>query len=318
MAANFDFDTPIAPPTSVKKKPAQFDFDERAVKEPEDNEYQRLMKTFNELPWYKQGAVAADDIVRTFASGVTMGALDDRLGPEHAQAVKEARIRAGLAGVGGDITGMVASPVTRAVGYGAQAIKPVGKGIMKMLGRLGVDIGEGAALSGTAAAIGGRPEQVIEDAKTGGIINAIAPRALQAIGKAGKYGAGFMTGTDPAKFTKAFEAGADTDISKAFRLGQQGKQPVAADVFRAAEQKFNRGFQNLDSLKQAKADLKAKYITPKGKFDGTKEEKNAYYEMMKILEKQTGVTTREAESLRRNLGSFTKKESPVIKDIASR
>jgi hypothetical protein len=315
------------PPISLKKAgdPGYNEFrelmgynDEALIKPTADQEYAtKLNKAFKQMPWYKQGAVAADDTARVFASGITLGALDDRLGPEHAQAVKDARIRSGLAGQGADIAGMVASPVTRVVGNVAKAIKPAGKGLMKMLARAGVDVGEGAALSGSAALVGGRPEQALEEAQTGGIINAIVPRAFQAVGKIGKFGSGLLTGADPAKFTQAFEAGKTKATSEAFRLGQQGKPSVASDAFRAAEQKFRTGFQNLDNLKQTKADIKAKYVTPGGRFSGTPTEKNAYNAMMKAVEKPTGITSKEAEAVRRSLGGYARHESPVIKDMAT-
>jgi hypothetical protein len=145
--------------------------------DPDDIRTAVLMAEFEKLPWYSKLGTAADDLVRSGASGITFGGLDKLLGPEAEAATRDAKLRSGWAGTGAEVGGMIASPVTRAIGAGAQLLRPAGRGLQKALTNLGVTASEGATLAATDAAINGN--DIGESAATGAGLAAGAEATLK-------------------------------------------------------------------------------------------------------------------------------------------
>ena len=144
---------------------------------PDDIRTGVLMREFNKLPWYSKIGIAADDLARMGASGITFGGVDKLLGPEAEAATKDAMLRSGIPGQIAEVGGMIASPITRAVGAGANYIRPVGSGVLKALTSLGITASEGATLAGTEAAIKGKDVQ--DNAETGASLAAGAEAVLK-------------------------------------------------------------------------------------------------------------------------------------------
>lgn len=137
---------------------------------------------FEEIPWYQKAGVAADDIMRMAANGMTFGFADKisgALGGEGTEAerakTEQARERAGSAGQVAEIGSAVATPMGLA-GKGATLAGRLGTGAMKGLPGLAArsglmaaegagygaltalgndeDIGKGAALGAAGGALG--------------------------------------------------------------------------------------------------------------------------------------------------------------------
>jgi hypothetical protein len=70
-----------------------------------------MQAEYDAKPWYAKAGIAADDIMRIGAEGMTRGGLDKVLGPEEQAKTQAAHERAGLAGDVAQIGGaLVASP----------------------------------------------------------------------------------------------------------------------------------------------------------------------------------------------------------------
>lgn len=128
---------------------------------------------FNEMPWWKQGLVAADDTARNIVNGATFGFADkfaSYMGgtplEEERQKSADARERSGLAGalteIGGSVAtgglaaraGLTAARIPGAVGrFGGAAIDGAGFGALNAVGN-DQDIGTGAAIGGALGAGG--------------------------------------------------------------------------------------------------------------------------------------------------------------------
>jgi len=177
---------------------------------------QRVMKEFNAASYPRQAMQAADDMARLFSTGATYNSLDAMGGPETRFATDEARARAGVPGTVMEVGGMVASPITRAVGAGARALVP-GAGAIATTAR---GAGEGATIGGIGALLSGRPEDVFSDMGVG----AALPPALMAAGKGvsvfSKYLASILAGKQPEFYKKAYQAGREGGaVNRAFKEG---------------------------------------------------------------------------------------------------
>jgi hypothetical protein len=187
-----------------------------------------LMKEFDKLPWYGKMGQAADDLVRSAASGVTYGGIDKLLGPEAKELTKDAQLRAGVPGTVAEIGGMLASPVTRAVSAGAQVLRPAGSGLWKALTNLGVTAGEGATLAGIDAVIN-NPENIAENAATGAGLAAGTEATLKhAFPKTAGLLANLLSKVPYKDLADIYEISSKSSLgAKAVKDLQQNKAPVA-------------------------------------------------------------------------------------------
>lgn len=111
--------------------------------------------------------IAADDIVRIAASGLTGGLIDDVLGGGNSERTREARVRAGLAGDVANVGGMVAGlkgagGLVRAVRSIPRPAVALTRGAMAkgagVLGLLGLSVAGRQEDTAPAAVSNGRPD----------------------------------------------------------------------------------------------------------------------------------------------------------------
>jgi len=196
--------------------------------DPSEIERARLMQEFNKLPWYQQAGQAADDLVRVGASGASYGGLDRLLGEDEQEKTRLARLRAGAPGTIAEIGGMVASPVTRAVGAGAQALKPAGQGLMKALAKLGITGAEGASLAGLEAAVSGEGDVGEQALLGGGIASGAEATFKHAIPKPLGLLASLMSRTPYKALSDTHKIASESALgSKAISDVRSNRPPVA-------------------------------------------------------------------------------------------
>lgn len=226
----------------------------------------QLMKEFEAMPWYKQAGVAADDLIRMAAKGASFNTLDQALGPEAEAATRDAALRAGVPGAAAEIGGMVVSPVTRAIGAGAQALRPVGSGLIKALTNLGITAGEGGALAATDAALNGR--DVAEEAQTGAGLAAGAEATLKhAIPKSVGGLANILSKVPYGDMSDIFKiASKSSEGAKAIKDLQAGKAPTALlDAIDNTKIKLeSKPVPNTDEIEEALVDVFGKTSTTSG------------------------------------------------------
>lgn len=197
---------------------------------------------YDRLNPYEKVLRAADDMVRLFSTGATYGAID-ALSPEQAQLTEQARQRFPVAGAVSEFGGALASPITGAIGAGAKALMPVGRGLANMLGRAAVTSGEGAAIGGTGALLSGRPQDTLHDMGIG----AVLPHAIGLAGKGMsvplKYVSSFMANRSAAPYGTAFNVGryGSPEEMTAYKAGLAKKGPPSAKPSREERAAYNAG-----------------------------------------------------------------------------
>ena len=258
-------------------------------------------KEYNAMPWYKQAATAADDLVRIGASGISFGGLDRLLGPEAEKATQEARMRAGWAGVPAEVMGTLASPITRAVGGVGRVVSealPTG-----LIPRMLVGAAEGGTLGATDAGIKGKDVQ--DGILSGAIIGSAIPAALKSISGVSS----FIQGTKAGAIDEAFNAGkAGGTTSKSFRQGQAGK-PITDAKQEFANAEANWSTANVDPRKLIKefTDIHKEIVTPSGVSKLTAEDSKAFNNMRQIILRSTrrGNNVQNFDAIRRQLDAWS-------------
>lgn len=225
-----------------------------------------LMAEFNKLPWYGKAGVAANDLARMGASGITFGGLDKILGPEAEAATKDAQLRSGVPGLAAEVGGMLASPVTRAVGAGAQALRPAGKGLMKALASLGVTGGEGATLAAVDAAINNK--DIADSAETGAALAAGTEATLKhAIPKPLGLMANLLSKVPYRDLSDIYEvASKSASGSKAVKDIQRNQAPVALinEIDKLRTKLEGKPVPKTDEIEEALVDVFGRTTTSSG------------------------------------------------------
>ncbi len=230
-------------------------------------EYDKLPVIFGEKT--KVGT-AAKDLVRLFTKGASFGAVDQLIGDQDES--RNASLRAGLPGTAAEVTGMLASPVTRAVGAGASALRPAGKGLWKALASLGITAGEGATLAGVDAAINGN--DILENAATGGGLAAGAEATLKhGFPKTAGLLANLLSKVPYKDMADIYEVASKSALgAKAVKDLQSNKAPV--ELLEAMDKVRTKldgvpvlkkdGTSGIDDIEEALVDVFAKTTTSSG------------------------------------------------------
>jgi hypothetical protein len=212
---------PTSVDTSAKAQEAADNWHNQAPANPDDIKRSALMAQYNKLPFLQKFDQGMDDVVKTALSGLSYG-LYDKIAPEAA----DSRARMGSAALPIDIISTLRSPITKVIGAGANAIRPVAAGFLPALAKLGITAGEGAAMAGTDSAIrnNGDIEQIKQDATLGGGLSAGAEALMShIIPGTGKMLASTFSGVPRQVLSDTFkvasESKAGSDAISAVRAG---------------------------------------------------------------------------------------------------
>lgn len=134
---------------------------------------------FAQEPWYSKLGIAADDILRLASNGVTFGFRDkfaNLVGgdtPEHERKkTEEAAQRSGLPGQIAEAGGALLVP-------GLATENMAGGVLTKLMGRLGLSVGEGGVMGGLSAL--GHDENIPEGVRTGMVYGPLAELGVRTI-----------------------------------------------------------------------------------------------------------------------------------------
>lgn len=302
----------------VLKNPYLDDEDDQAESRPLTPEQQyrnKVLESFNNLPWYKQAGTAASDTLGLGTNALTFGALEGlaSLDPTGEQQFEDARIRSGMARLPIEVMGMLKSPVTKSISALGNMLRPTGEGILKSLVRGGTYALEGGAQGGLNAALSGNTDEIVTDAETGAVLNAGLRGLGKTLGPAYSYTSGFMSGKDPALLKAAFKAGKDPLTAKAFRAGQKGKD-MATPAFVSANTKFL----STEPLKSAYGELKKELITPQGRFMGSNKQAKAFGKVFDLFRGAKSINASEMHAIKTQLEEFATSKDDIISSIGKR
>lgn len=186
---------------------------------PKEDTAAQTRAEYDQLPGWQKPLVAADDMVRKFANGVTFGYADklaaktssgdyeENLKAER-QKSREATDRAGSAGLLAEITGAVAGPSALRIPSAMKFI-PQGWGLLGRLAAAGVlGAGEGVGYGGLSAL--GHDTDVKEGMANGAVAGAIAGPAVEGLSSAtnalGRYLSGVNRTPTMDDLTRARQA----------------------------------------------------------------------------------------------------------------
>lgn len=207
---------------------------------------------------------AAKDLVRLFTEGTTYGQMDKWIGDE--AETKNAKLRSGIPGVAAEVTGMVASPITRTIGAGAQVLRPASGGLINALKNLGITAGEGGAIAATDAALNNR--DIVADAGTGAGLAAGAEATLKhALPKTVGGLANILSKVPYGDMSDIFKIAAKSkEGAKAIKDLQSGKAPIALlDAIDNTKIKLeSKPVPNTDEIEEALVDVFGKTSTTSG------------------------------------------------------
>lgn len=322
--------TPSEPPVSKGKN--------RFADEETDSAPKSPWQEYQDMPWYKQLTTALDDMAMLGASGITFGAgegLAKATGnTKFLDEMNDRRQRAGIPGIGMEITGSAVSPITRMImGAGKFAVPSE-----RLLPSLVRGAGEGGALGATGSILSGNPEDIVNDATVGAALGPGMQLFAKGAGALTRGGLSWLTGLYPDVFSTAYKAGKDVGpIEDALSTSFKGPSSYAFKQGRGEQGKTVH-------MDQAEAELASNLGEMSGKtidkrwaldrlqtvFDRTKTESGmskltrAEFNQAQQMKNYVNDFMRrpgsieDSNALIEKLSSFRASKSPVIRDLAEK